>query len=192
MSFENNDQQNSSSLQKSASLRSTDDFELPTRKRSSPVFMKMKSEPANIECGFGWQATHRKSLPTVRRKSSTRSTGSSGSRGDPTLDATSPADLGIALDASAVEEEHLERQKQALLKRAVGSIKNCGKGDPIYQDSPFSPPSGRSVQSEVAGPFCYATALEPVQEFLGNLSINSESSYLSSYNSLDDKAKILA
>jgi len=123
---------------------------------------------------------------------------SAGNRGDPTItgkaDEVSNSQPGPVplLDTKSVEEEHSEREKQKLLKKTILSGLAGAKGDPIYQEHPFSPASGRTVQSHVSDPFCYATGLEPVQEFLGNLSINSESSYLSSYNSLDDKAKILA
>jgi len=121
---------------------------------------------------------------------------SAGKRGDPTImgkaDEVSNNQPVPLLDTKSVEEEHSEREKQKLLKKTILSGLAGAKGDPIYQEHPFSPASGRTVQSHVSDPFCYATGLEPVQEFLGNLSINSESSYLSSYNSLDDKAKILA
>jgi len=180
-------------LQKTRSLRN-EDFDFPTRKRSAPVFVKRHSEPSlKTENPFGWQATHRK----VSRSNSERSM-SAGKRGDPTItgkaDEVSNSQPGPVplLDTKSVEEEHSEREKQKLLKKTILSGLAGAKGDPIYQEHPFSPASGRTVQSHVSDPFCYATGLEPVQEFLGNLSINSESSYLSSYNSLDDKAKILA
>jgi len=178
-------------LQKNRSV-CNEDFDFPTRKRSAPVFVKRHSEPfLKTENPFGWQATHRK----ISRSNSERSM-SAGKRGDPTIlgkaDEVTNNQPAPLLDTKSVEEEHSDREKQKLLKKTILNGLAGAKGDPIYQEHPFSPASGRTVQSHVSDPFCYATGLEPVQEFLGNLSINSESSYLSSYNSLEDKAKILA
>jgi hypothetical protein len=92
-----------------------------------------------------------------------------------------------SFDSEAVEKEH-----QQALRCAVRRVSNGANRDqPVFKDSPLSPPSGRTVQNEINGPFCYATGLEPVQEFLGNLSL-SESSMLSSYPSFEEKKKYLS
>jgi len=107
-----------------------------------------------------------------------------GCRGDPTI--PNIHEFPPSLDTSSVEKEH-----QQALKSAVRRVSNGAKrGEPVFQDSPLSPPSGRTVQNEINGPFCYATGLEPVQEFMGNLSY-SESSMLSSYPSYEEKKKYL-
>lgn len=169
--------------------------EVQTRKRGSQVFRKTKSEAS--ETSFGWQATHRPNLQKrFARSGAPRS--AVNSRGDPTLPrnftkSEHEAPFAVLEDSKSVEDEYFQRQRQAQLRNAVRAVHSKERGDPVYKDSPFSPPSGRMLQSDIAGPFAYATGLEPVQEFLGNLSINSESSLLSSYNSFDDKRnKLLA
>lgn len=172
--------------------------EVQTRKRGSQVFRKTKSEAASAsETSFGWQATHRPNLQKrFARSGAPRS--AVNSRGDPTLPrnftkSEHEAPFAVLEDSKSVEDEYFQRQRQAQLRNAVRAVHSKERGDPVYKDSPFSPPSGRMLQSDIAGPFAYATGLEPVQEFLGNLSINSESSLLSSYNSFDDKRnKLLA
>jgi len=170
-----------------------------TRKRGSQVFRKAKNEAASAsEISFGWQATHRPNLPErFGRSGAPRS--AMNSRGDPTLPrnytkSENETPFAVLEDSKSVEDEYFQRQRQAQLRNAVREVHSKARGDPVYKDSPFSPPSGRMLQSDIAGPFAYATGLEPVQEFLGNLSsINSESSLLSSYNSFDDKRnKLLA
>jgi len=109
-----------------------------------------------------------------------------GCRGDPTMPNISEFPP-LMLDTNTVEKEH-----QEALRVAVRRVSNGANRDqPVFQDSPLSPPSGRTVQNEINGPFCYATGLEPVQEFLGNLSL-SESSMLSSYPSFEEKKKYLS
>lgn len=144
--------------------------DVQTRKRSSHVFMKSKSS----------QEASTSKIPNKR---------------DPTLSRNSSKSEseiihGVYVDSVSVEDEYFQREKQAQLRNAVRDVHSNSRSDPLFNDNPFSPPSGRMLQP---GPFAYATGLEPVQEFLGNLSINSESSLLSSYNSFDDRAnKLLA
>jgi len=93
----------------------------------------------------------------------------------------------LALDTAMVEKEHQQALRVAVRRVSSGA----NRDEPVFQDSPFSPASGRTVQNEINGPFCYATGLEPVQEFMGNLSL-SETSMLSSYPSFEEKKKYLS
>lgn len=176
-----------------------------TRTRSSHVFKKRTvatEEAVSPDHPFGWQATQRrKSKPKIdqdaiggeaippgsprhgRSLVANSRSSSAGSRGDPTIPTSGEPPC---LDTDSVEKEH-----QQALRSAVRRVSNGAKrGEPVFQDSPLSPPSGRTIQTEINGPFCYATGLEPVQEFMGNLSL-SESSMLSSYPSFEEKKKYL-
>jgi len=95
-------------------------------------------------------------------------------------------DFPLAIDTTTVEKEHQQALRSAVRRVSAGAKRD----EPVFQDSPLSPPSQRTVQTEINAPFCYATELEPVQEFMGNLSL-SESSMLSSYASFEDKKKYL-
>jgi len=177
-----------------------------TRTRSSHVFKRRTAAPdeaVSPDHPFGWQATQRKSRTKIdtdaiggeaippgnavhvgRSAENNSRSSSAGSRGDPTMPTSGEPP---SFDSEAVEKEH-----QQALRCAVRRVSNGANRDqPVFQDSPLSPPSGRTVQNEINGPFCYATGLEPVQEFLGNLSL-SESSMLSSYPSFEEKKKYLS
>jgi len=177
-----------------------------TRTRSSHVFKRRTVAPdeaVSPDHPFGWQATQRKSRPKIdkdaiggdaippgspvhvgRSAENNSRSSSAGSRGDPTMPTSGEPPF---LDSETVEKEHQEALRVAVRRVSKGA----NRDQPVFQDSPLSPPSGRTVQNEINGPFCYATGLEPVQEFLGNLSL-SESSMLSSYPSFEEKKKYLA